>query len=245
MKASEAVFVIADTETTGLVRAEGAELVEIGAWRWVYDQGLVGPFPFETLVNPGCPIPAVVSAIHHLTARDVDGAPDPELARVMFAEWANARGCDAVVAHNAEFDRQFLPDVAPWLCSKRLAQHVILDAPAFGNQVLRYHFGGVDLDLRGQVPHRAIADVIVTAFNLKHIFDAYFAANGIDDLDAMVAFAESPIPVTHWPMGPAEAKGKPMAEIDVGLLNWALRKGVYPDLKLSIEAEIARRRKAP
>ena len=72
MKASEAMFAICDTETTGLDKAAGDELVEIGAWCWIYGCGLVAT-PLETYVDPLRDIPAMASAVHHLTARDVAG----------------------------------------------------------------------------------------------------------------------------------------------------------------------------
>jgi exodeoxyribonuclease X len=244
MKVSEALFAIADTETTGLERDKGDELVEIGAWLWRYDEGLLKE-PFQTYVDPQRDIPATSSAIHHITKRDVAGAPDPNLARGLFLQWAMfVHEVDAAICHNAEFDRQFLPDIgAPYLCSKRLSQHVVPNAPAHNNQVLRYHFQGVDLDLRGQSPHRAIADVIVTAFNLGHIFDAYFAAGHPDDLDAVVAFAESPIAFASLPFG--KHLGQPIGDVSEGYLRWMLRQDdLDRDFLFTARTELRRRGRA-
>ena len=177
------------------------------------------------------------------------GAPSPVAARELFAEFVVFdRGAEAIVAHNAEFDKAFLGTVTspvgevPYLCAKRLAQHLI-EAPAHSNQVLRYWFGGIDLDLRGKPPHRAIADVIVTGFNLQHIFDAYYAAGHPDDLDAMVAFAESPIAFPSLPFG--KHRGKPIARVPESYLRWMLGQGdMDPDIAFTAKAELKRRRRA-
>lgn len=70
--AVDAVFL--DTETTGL-DAASARIVQIGAIRMtggVLD--LIGVF--DTLVDPGIPVPASSTAVHGLTDADLAGAPD-------------------------------------------------------------------------------------------------------------------------------------------------------------------------
>jgi exodeoxyribonuclease X len=99
------------------------------------------------------------------------------------------------VAHNAKFDRSFLPCLEDrrWLCTKRLAMHLFPDAPGHSNQVLRYWLGGAKLDLKGQVPHRAMADVIVTKFVFGKLIEKYLTDGHEDSDDALIAFAASPI----------------------------------------------------
>jgi len=62
---------------------------------------------FDQLINPGQPIPPGASVIHHLVERDMAGAPSMERVWADFAP-VLARH-DALVAHNAAFDRGFLP----------------------------------------------------------------------------------------------------------------------------------------
>ncbi|MEI8124716.1 MAG: exonuclease domain-containing protein, partial [Parachlamydiaceae bacterium] len=57
-----------DTETTG-IRAEKDRVIEIAAYDPMNDRS------FERLVNPGCPIPAEATAIHHISNEMVADAP--------------------------------------------------------------------------------------------------------------------------------------------------------------------------
>ena len=91
--------VVLDTETTGLDPAK-ARIVQIGAVRLVHGQ-VVREERFERLVDPGVPIPASATAIHHIDDSAVKGAPG-------FAEAFDAleqfRGGRIVVGHNLGFD---------------------------------------------------------------------------------------------------------------------------------------------
>ena len=124
----EVEFVVVDLETTGGSPAD-SRITEIGAVK-VRGGERIGVF--ETLVNPGVPIPRQIS---HLTGIDdlvVAGAPPIEWVLPSFAEFA--RGC-VFVAHNARFDFTFLnvaferldydPLPPPPVCTARLARRVV------------------------------------------------------------------------------------------------------------------------
>ena len=66
-----AAFVVFDLETTGL-SPRGSRIVEIGAQRV---EALECRDTFETLVNPGVPVPAAITALTGIGQRDVHGAP--------------------------------------------------------------------------------------------------------------------------------------------------------------------------
>lgn len=216
--------------------------------------------PFSTLVNPGIPIPAVTSAIHHLTARDMENAPPPALALEELRRYCLDHNFEGrphiIVAHNAPFDRGFLPSLhttrgwpreasatssvadQPWLCTSRLAKHLYPDAPSHGNQVLRYWLPEPILEgdpaLRGLNPHRALADVIITASNLRHMLATYLdlfdrvvadhaagsqgagpghiaalQARPWDDPLELVAYADSPIDLSERPVRFGKHASKP------------------------------------
>jgi DNA polymerase-3 subunit epsilon len=140
----EVEFVVVDLETTGGSPTD-SRITEIGA---VKIRGGERTGVFETLVNPGVPIPRQIS---HLTGIDdlvVAGAPPIEWVLPSFAEFA--RGC-VFVAHNARFDFTFLnvaferldydPLPPPPVCTARLARRVVWpDVPNVRLQTLAQYF---------------------------------------------------------------------------------------------------------
>jgi DNA polymerase III epsilon subunit-like protein len=88
-----------DTETTGLGR--GDRLVEIGV---VDDTGAVA---FQSLINPGMPIPPEVSEIHGITDAMVRDAPLLDDIAASLRTMLIADG--SVVIYNADFDCRFFP----------------------------------------------------------------------------------------------------------------------------------------
>ncbi|MGN6636433.1 MAG: DEDD exonuclease domain-containing protein [Oryzihumus sp.] len=98
-------FVVVDLETTGGSPA-GAHITEIGAVK-VRGGEVLGEF--QTLVNPGEPIPAFISLLTGITDRMVADSPRIDTAIPAFLEFA--RG-SVLVAHNAPFDVSFLKAAA-------------------------------------------------------------------------------------------------------------------------------------
>ena len=109
-------------------------------------------------------------AVHHIT--EADFTPDSPVCtedRLRLAVWGGAKP-SALVAHNCDFERLFIPETItgdlPWICTHKVALRVWADAPRHSNQVLRYWLGLVlDKEL-ATPPHRAGPDAWVTA----HIF---------------------------------------------------------------------------
>lgn len=94
-------FVVIDTETTGLHKSKD-KILELGAVRFV------GGKPveiFETLVNPGRPIPKEVTAINHITDDMVAGCPT---IREVLPAFDRFVGTSNVVGHNLDFDLGFI-----------------------------------------------------------------------------------------------------------------------------------------
>ena len=96
-------WVIVDTETTGLLPHHD-EIVQIGAVR-VLNGRIVPGERFETLVDPGRPIPEGATRVHGISDRMVDSAPDIHTASRAFHRFASGA---VIVAHNAPFDMAFL-----------------------------------------------------------------------------------------------------------------------------------------
>ena len=94
-------FVVIDTETTGLNKSQD-KIVELAAVR--FKNGKAAEI-FETLVNPGKPIPADVSAINHITDDMVADCPTIEQVMPAFDRFV---GASAVAGHNLDFDLGFI-----------------------------------------------------------------------------------------------------------------------------------------
>lgn len=156
-----ATFCVIDIETTGLSPIHD-RICEIA---FVISTIHEVVYAVDTLVNPGIPIPALASAIHHIVDSDVANAP----SKMPYGIKLPKRDC--YVAHNAAFDSSFLPDLSNkhWLCTMRLAKRVRPEMEKFSNQYLRYALGlSVDLPA-GALPHRALPDALVTAAVLRYL----------------------------------------------------------------------------
>ncbi len=97
----DVTFCVVDLETTG-GSASGDAITEIGAVK-VRGGEVIGEF--QTLVNPGAPIPASIVVLTGITQAMVISAPPVEEVLPSFLEFLG----DAVfVAHNSHFDLGFL-----------------------------------------------------------------------------------------------------------------------------------------
>ena len=220
-------FLVLDVETTGLDPQED-RIVQIALVS--VEHGRVTQLG-TTLVNPERSIPPQASAIHHITNRMTDQAPPwsvlwPHVEQYLF-------GADVIVAHNAAFDRSFLPSVdKPWLCTKRLAQHLWPDAPNFQNQTLRYW---LDLELDAQA-HDAGGDALVTGHVLTRELAAYLEQGGADDIDALLQRTDGPARIEKMPFG--EHRGKCMVDIPTSYLRYMVghMKNMDADLRWTMES---------
>ncbi len=98
---ADVTFVIVDLETTGGAPAD-AGITEIGAVK-VRGGEVLGEF--QTLVNPGAPIPPFVASLTGITDALVATAPRLPAALPTFLEFL---GDAVLVAHNAPYDAGFL-----------------------------------------------------------------------------------------------------------------------------------------
>jgi DNA polymerase-3 subunit epsilon len=158
----DATYVVVDLETTGL-RPGSSQICEIGAVKIV---GFEIVDEFETLVDPGTPLGATITAITGLTDGQLRGAPRAPAAVQRFMRFA---GDAVLVAHNARFDLAFLDRETERLTGSRLAAPVV-DTVALARRVLAgrvpraslaqlsYFFG-----TSVQPCHRALPDAQATA----------------------------------------------------------------------------------
>ncbi len=219
-------FAVVDVETTGL-NHEVDKVVQIAAYQ-VYHNEIT--LLCESLVHPLRPIPPEVSAVHHITDRMVEFALPweavwPQVGKIL-------ERADVLVAHNAAFDRAFLPETGkPWLCTKRLAQHLWPEAPNHKNQTIRYW---LDIELEAAA-HDAAGDTLVTSYVLLREIEIYLKNGGIDSAEALIRLADSPVRIEKMPFG--KHFGSALADVPSDYLRWALRNipDMDADLRWSVE----------
>lgn len=100
---SDCRFVVIDTETTGFKAYAGDEICSIALIE-MQGTALTGRH-FNTLINPGRPIPAESTKIHGISDADVNGAPVIEQVLVEVADFI---GEAVIVGHHIGFDMRFL-----------------------------------------------------------------------------------------------------------------------------------------
>nr|WP_093184318.1 DEDD exonuclease domain-containing protein [Sanguibacter gelidistatuariae] len=188
----EVTFVVVDLETTGGSPKDSA-ITEIGAVK-VRGGEVIGEF--QTLVNPGMPIPAFISRLTGITTAMVASAPRIEAVLPSFLDFA--RSC-VLVAHNAPFDISFLR-----------AATVAMDLTWPGNQVLdtvplarrlvtrdeapNHKLGTLAALFRATITpdHRALSDARATVDVMHALFER-LAPLGVTTLEDL-AGASDPVP---------------------------------------------------
>jgi DNA polymerase-3 subunit epsilon len=196
-------FVVVDLETTGGSPATCA-ITEIGA---VKVRGGEPLGEFQTLVNPGMPIPPFISVLTGITDAAVAGSPPIGAALPAFLEFAAGA---TLVAHNAPFDVGFLKAAAeaqgvPWprfpvLDTARLARRVLDrdEAPNCKLSTLAHLFHA-----RTTPNHRALQDARATVDVLHGLFERV-GCFGVTTIDELTTFSTR--------VHPAQARKRHLAD---------------------------------
>ena len=155
-------FVAFDIETTGLdPRLD--RIVEIGALRFTRD-GTIDTY--ESLVDPGFPMPEAAYRINGISTAMLDG--QPPLAQVIPELLAFTKGA-VLVAHNAAFDCSFINESLERLFDdgyvrvsalpNRVADSLLLARRLFpGRSRYRLQDLAKDLGVTSRAAHRALDD---------------------------------------------------------------------------------------
>ncbi|MGH7584419.1 MAG: 3'-5' exonuclease [Gemmatimonadales bacterium] len=164
----ECAFAVVDVETTGMRAAGDDRITEIAV---VVVHGNRCDVAFESLINPGRPIPSMITSLTGISQDMVDGAPGfGDVADQIVAALAGR----VFVAHNARFDWGFVGaevrrsrDLAldgPRLCTVRLARRLVRGEPSYSLGALAQRLG-----LEFSARHRAAGDALVTGMLLQHL----------------------------------------------------------------------------
>jgi DNA polymerase-3 subunit epsilon len=167
----ECAFAVVDVETTGMRPGEDDRITEIAV---VVVQGSRRELVFDSLVNPGRPIPSRITELTGISDAMVREAPT---FRDIADQLLGALSGRVFVAHNARFDwgfvgaevrraRELVLD-GPRLCTVRLARRLYRGEPSYGLDALAHRFA-----LEFPARHRAAGDAIVTGMLLERLVGA-------------------------------------------------------------------------
>lgn len=162
------MFAIIDVETTGLSAHQGCRIIEVAV---VLTDGNSVTGTFQSLCNPGTPVPAEIQRLTGISTAMLRNAPDPQEVIPRVASMVKQA---VPVAHNAQFDRSFLMaemsrvgihDCPDFLCTLLTARRLY---PWLPNHRLGTLVSACGLSFDGD-HHRALADAAVTAKLLRRM----------------------------------------------------------------------------
>jgi DNA polymerase-3 subunit epsilon len=180
----DVTFCVLDLETTG-GSPRDCEITEVGAVKYRGGE-LLGTF--QTLVDPGLPIPPSITILTGITQAMVIDAPDIATVLPSFLEFI---GDSVIVGHNVRFDRSFLDAAAMRLGYGRL-ENEFSDTAALARRLVRSEVRNLRLQslaahFRSPTTpsHRALEDAQATA----HVFHALLeraGSLGVTNLDDLL-----------------------------------------------------------
>lgn len=189
---SEVVFVVVDLETTG-ASANDCDITEIGAVK-VQGGRVLGEY--QTLVDPGYPVPAFIARLTGITSAMLTDAPDIDAVLPSFVEFA--RG-SVLVAHNAPFDVGFLR-AAYRAAGYDWPRYPVVDTVALARRVVpreeapNHKLATLARLFQARVTpeHRALADARATV-DVLHALLGRLGPLGVTHLEDL-ATASDPVP---------------------------------------------------
>jgi len=227
-------FVCVDCETTGL-DTENDHIIEVGIAIFTFNEILE---TYETLITPPVPISEESIAIHGISDSMVKGKPTiKEVLPKVLKMISNY----PIVGHGIEFDINIIANAANrekiqnkirgnrFIDTLRLAR-LYGECPKNSLENLRKHF-----NIEEQGAHRAMNDVTVNISVFKQLTTQFKTSEQI------FTRLEKPVELKTMPLG--KHKGRPLKEIPVDYLKWALYKDFDLDLKFSLKTELKRRGK--
>lgn len=227
------IFICLDCEATGL-DTQKDEIIEIGVIKFTFSEILE---TYETLVDPGCPIPQESINIHNITDEMCRGKP--KIAEVL-PEVLKLINKHIIVGHQISFDLNLIGaaarrlnlhcpiDAARSIDTLRLAR-LCAEAPTNSLEVLRKHY-----NIPEEGAHRALNDVKVNIQVFKYLSQRF------KKTEELMNRLKSPIQLPLMPLG--KYKGRPFKEVPIEFLRWAKHQKFDIDLLFSINQELKKRK---
>ncbi len=188
---SATTFVVVDLETTGGSPGVNA-ITEIGAQK-VRGGKVIGEF--QTLINPGVPIPPFITVLTGITESMLLPAPRIDEVFPQLLEFLGSESETVLVAHNAPFDVGFLKAAAAGL-GYNFPKYQVLDTVRIARQVLtKDEERNYKLETLSQIiktettpTHRALDDVRATVSVLHGLIER-LGSFGIFTLEELKEFS--------------------------------------------------------
>ena len=203
---SEVTFCVVDLETTGGSPTDSA-ITEVGAVKVLRGE-IVGTF--QTLVDPGQPVPAFIRLLTGIDDLALAEAPRIDTVLPSFLEFSKDT---VLVAHNARFDISFLNHALVERGYERLGNRVLdtagLARKVLAGEVRNHRLATLAAHLRcaHQPCHRAFADVLATIDVLHHLIERV-AGFGVVTLEDLLALSASKLDGTFSKISLAEGLPK-------------------------------------
>jgi DNA polymerase-3 subunit epsilon len=228
------VFICLDCETTGL-DPKVDKVIEVAITKFTLTEVIE---TFETLIDPGIPIPPESIKIHHISDDMVKGAPK---LTDMLPQIVSLIGSSPIIGHGIAFDVELLAQALEQsgkeakirfnkqIDTLRLAR-LYGESPTNSLETLRKHF-----NIAEEGAHRAMNDVIVNIEVFRRL------SHNFKTLHQIYQVLDKPIQMKVMPLG--KHKGRSFKEIPLEYLRWAANKEFDNDLLFSIRSELTRRKK--
>lgn len=181
----DVTFCVFDIETTG-ASPKDCSITEIGAVKY---RGGEEVGSFQTLVDPGSPIPPFITILTGITQMMVFGAPRIDAVLPAFLEFA---GDSVLVGHNIRFDLSFVSAEARRLGypvpANQTVDTVRLGRRLLGSEVRNMRLATLASHFRSPVApiHRALDDAQATA-HVLHCLLERAGTIGVTNLDDLIA----------------------------------------------------------
>lgn len=230
---------VIDLETTGF--PPNCDIIEIAITQVTVrniNNRLVGSIgdTISRLCKPTKELNPCATAVNHITNDMlVDAQPLSEVIEQMID-----LPCDYYCAHNVKFEQTLLANYIKkdWLCTLKIAQQCLPDAPSHKNQVLRY-FLNLDSKLdqtKVQPAHRAGPDTYITAA----LFCWLLNSNQMT-FNEMLELTKDPIPRGKITFG--KHKGMLWTQVPISYLQWLVKNSKDQAIQQAAKFYINQRRK--